>query len=103
MVGGSLRGVDNKSPSPLIMPTQMYKLLVPLLRCEVQEMRDSVVMALGRINHGAIMDLMMELVGYIKEAIDRKHERAQRKRRRDGRNNCHTKSASIAVCLSVIH
>ena len=103
MVGGSLRGVDNKSPSPLIMPTQMYKLLVPLLRCEVQEMRDSVVMALGRINHGAIMDLMIELVGYIKEAIDRKHERTARKRRRDGRNNFHTKSASIAVCLSVIH
>ena len=79
-----LRGVDNKSPSPLIMPTQMYKLLVPLLRNEVPEMRDSVVYALGRINHGAIMDLMAELVGYIKEAIERKQENVRRRRRRDG-------------------
>ena len=35
-------------------------------------MRDSVVHALGRINHTAIMDLMSELVLYIREAIDRK-------------------------------
>ena len=82
---GVLRGVDNKSPSPLIMPTQMYKLLVPLLRNEVPEMRDSVVYALGRINHGAIMDLMTELVGYIKEAIERKQENVRRRRRRDGK------------------
>ena len=61
----------------------MYKLLVPLLRCEVPDMRDSVVNALGRINHYAIMDLMSELVGYIREAIDRKQENMRRRRRRD--------------------
>ena len=38
---------------------------------------------LGRINHNAIMDMMSELVGYIREAIDRKQENMRRRRRRD--------------------
>ena len=38
--------------------------------------------ALGRINHNAIMDLMSELVNYIREAIDRKQENMRRRRRR---------------------
>ena len=66
------RAADNKSPSPMVSPTVMYKLLIPLLRCEVPDMKDSVIHALGRINHHAIMDMMSELVGYIREAIDRK-------------------------------
>ena len=66
------RASDNKSPSPMVSPTVMYKLLIPLLRCEVPDMKDSVIHALGRINHNAIMDMMSELVGYIREAIDRK-------------------------------
>ncbi len=55
------RHSDSKSPSPMVSPTVFYKLLVPLLRCEVAEMRDSVVQALGRTNHVAIMDLMQEV------------------------------------------
>ena len=42
-------------------PTAFYRVLVPLLKCEVPDMRDSVVQALGRINHMAIMDLMSEV------------------------------------------
>ena len=52
---------DSKSPLPMVSPTVFYKLLVPLLRCEVPDMRDSVVQALGRINHVAMMDLMGEV------------------------------------------
>ncbi|XP_059089513.1 protein furry-like isoform X3 [Tigriopus californicus] len=74
---------DTKSPSPMVSPTVFYKLIVPLLRCEVVDMRDSVVQALGRINHTAIMDLMSEMVVYIREAIDRKQENMRRRRRRD--------------------
>ena len=77
------RSADNKSPSPMVSPSVMYKLLVPLLRCEVPDMRDSVINALGRINHHAIMDLMSELVNNIREAIDRKQENMRRRRRRD--------------------
>ena len=45
----------------MVSPIVFYKLLVPLLRCEVVDMRDSVVLALGTINHVAIMDLMSEV------------------------------------------
>ena len=58
---GVERNSDSKSPSPMVSPTVLYKLLVPLLRCEVADMRDSVVLALGTINHVAIMDLMSEV------------------------------------------
>ena len=77
------RSIDNKSPSPMVSPTVMYKLIVPLLRCEVSDMRDTVVYALGRINPNAIMDLMQELIPMIKEAIDKKTENVRRRRRRD--------------------
>ena len=77
------RSSDNKSPSPMVSPSVMYKLLVPLLRCEVPDMKDSVIHALGRINHHAIMDLMTELVVYYREAIDRKQENKRQRRRRD--------------------
>ena len=42
------RAADNKSPSPMVSPSVMYKLLIPLLRCEVPDMKDSVVHALGK-------------------------------------------------------
>jgi hypothetical protein len=61
----------------------LYKLLVPLLRCEVADMRDSVVQALSRINSVALLDLMVELVNYVREAVDRKQENMRRRRRRD--------------------
>lgn len=57
--------------------------MVPLLRCEVQDVRDAAINALGMINHEALKDLMEELVLYIREAIDRKQENMRRRRRRD--------------------
>lgn len=38
------------SPSPVAL----YKLVVPLLRCEVVDVRDAAVNALGMINHDAL-------------------------------------------------
>lgn len=38
------------SPSPV----SLYKLVVPLLRCEVADVRDAAVNALGLINHDAL-------------------------------------------------
>ncbi|XP_055323770.1 protein furry isoform X11 [Sitodiplosis mosellana] len=67
------------SPSPVAL----YKLVVPLLRCEVVDVRDAAVNALGMINHDALKDLMDELVLYIREAVDRKQENMRRRRRRD--------------------
>ncbi|BES98592.1 furry homolog (Drosophila) [Nesidiocoris tenuis] len=66
-----------------VSPAGLYKLLIPLLRCEVHDVRDSVVFALAKVNCEALKDLMEELVGYIREAVDRKQENMRRRRRRD--------------------
>jgi len=81
----ALERQDNKSPGPMLSPPVMYKLLVPLLRCEVSDVRDSVVQACGHINHIALMDFLSEkiMLDYIKEAIDRRTESRTRRRRRD--------------------
>ncbi len=49
----------------------------------MSDVKDSVVQALGRINHTALMDLMVELLPFIRDAIDRKQENMRRRRRRD--------------------
>ena len=53
---------------------------------QVSDMRDSVVAALGNINHHSLMDLLSDktMLEYIREAVDRKPEnRARRRRTRD--------------------
>ncbi|XP_076040545.1 microtubule binding protein furry isoform X4 [Oratosquilla oratoria] len=77
------RGGDKTSPGYSVSPLCLYKLLVPLLRCDSADMRDSVTLALGKINHNALKDLMEEMLPYIRESIDRKQENMRRRRRRD--------------------
>lgn len=36
------------------LSSAFYKLIIPLLRCEVVDIRDSAVTALGLINHDAL-------------------------------------------------
>ncbi|XP_067645046.1 protein furry isoform X3 [Eurosta solidaginis] len=74
---------SDKSVMGSASPQALYKLVVPLLRCEVVDVRDAAVNALGMINHEALKDLMEELVVYIREAVDRKQENMRRRRRRD--------------------
>ncbi|XP_054276805.1 protein furry-like [Macrosteles quadrilineatus] len=72
---------DSRAANP--SPSGLYKLVVPLLRCEVADVRDAAVHALGKVNSDALKDLMEELVVYIREAVDRKQENMRRRRRRD--------------------
>uniref|UniRef100_A0A1B0EV26 Cell morphogenesis protein N-terminal domain-containing protein n=1 Tax=Lutzomyia longipalpis TaxID=7200 RepID=A0A1B0EV26_LUTLO len=74
---------DKSGSAASTSPVALYKLVVPLLRCEVTDVRDAAVNALGMINPDALKDLMDELVIYIREAIDRKQENMRRRRRRD--------------------
>ncbi|XP_024946755.1 protein furry isoform X2 [Cephus cinctus] len=74
---------DNKSPGSSANPAALYKLTVPLLRCEAVDVRDAAVQAIGKVNAEALKDLMEELVPYIREAVDRKQENMRRRRRRD--------------------
>lgn len=64
-------------------PIGLYKLVVPLIRSESEDVRDAVINALGLINHASLKDLMDVLGAYIREAIDRKQENMRRRRRRD--------------------
>lgn len=44
----------DKSSAASPSPVALYKLVVPLLRCEVADVRDAAVNALGLINHDAL-------------------------------------------------
>lgn len=48
------RGGDGKTPSGNISPAALYKLIVPLLRCETPDVRDTTVQALGKVNSDAL-------------------------------------------------
>lgn len=45
---------SDKSALGSATPQALYKLVVPLLRCEVADVRDAVVNGLGMINHDAM-------------------------------------------------
>lgn len=45
---------DNKSPGTNASPAALYKLTVPLLRCEVVDVRDAAVQAIGKVNADAL-------------------------------------------------
>ncbi|XP_026809010.1 protein furry isoform X2 [Rhopalosiphum maidis] len=75
--------IGERNDSKSVTPTALYKLIVPLLRCEVADVRDAAIYAMGTINPEALKDLMEELISFIKEAVDRKQENMRRRRRRD--------------------
>ncbi|KAK3869521.1 hypothetical protein Pcinc_025161 [Petrolisthes cinctipes] len=81
--GGGSSGGERSTPGYSVSPLCLYKLLVPLLRCDAFDMRQSVTLALGKINPCALSDLMEELFPYVRESIDRKQENMRRRRRRD--------------------
>ncbi|ESO93945.1 hypothetical protein LOTGIDRAFT_105090, partial [Lottia gigantea] len=63
--------------------TNLFHLLVPLLKCENSDMKDMVVNGLGYCNPGVFKELAEEMIHYIKEAIDKKQDNLRRRRKRD--------------------
>lgn len=45
---------DSKSPGGTASPCILYKLVVPLLKCELSDVRDVAVHAIGHINSDAL-------------------------------------------------
>ncbi|TGZ62726.1 hypothetical protein CRM22_007302 [Opisthorchis felineus] len=83
----STNSLDTKFTSPTVTretARDLVRLLVPLLRCEQPEIRDSTVGALGRISPAAFKDALEELNPLLKESVDRKQENVRRRKRRDG-------------------
>ncbi|CAH8610408.1 unnamed protein product [Heterobilharzia americana] len=74
---------------------ELVKLLVPLLRCEQPEIRDSAIGGLGRINPAAFRDVLEDLQPLLKESFDRKQENLRRRRRRDGLRSALIKILSL--------
>ena len=71
------------SPATAQHARDLFKLLVPQLKCDLSDMRESVIMALGHVNPYALRELLDELVPLVKEAIERKKGNKERIRRRD--------------------
>ena len=64
--------------------SHLFKLLVPILRCELTDLRTSVVSGLGRINPAAFRDALDELQTLMKEARElQSKENVRRKKRRE--------------------
>lgn len=61
----------------------LFRMLVPLLKCDNSEMKDYVVNALGHTNPAIIKDLLEELLPFIKEANDKKADKVKQRRKRD--------------------
>ncbi|XP_025086109.1 protein furry homolog isoform X4 [Pomacea canaliculata] len=63
--------------------TNLFRLLVPLMKCENSDMRDTVVNGLGYCNPAVFKELAEELLPFLKEAIDKKQDNLRRRRKRD--------------------
>ncbi|VDM00557.1 unnamed protein product [Schistocephalus solidus] len=61
----------------------LVKLILPLLRCEQVELRESVICGLSRIQPAAFRDVLEDLHPILKDTTERKQENVRRRRRRD--------------------
>ncbi|KAL5012719.1 hypothetical protein ScPMuIL_011270 [Solemya velum] len=63
--------------------SNLFHLLVPLIKMEMMDMRDIIVNGLGYTNPSVFRELVDELLPFLKEAIDRRQENIRRRKRRD--------------------
>ncbi|XP_067945247.1 protein furry homolog-like [Watersipora subatra] len=61
----------------------LFRMLIPLLKCEILDLRDSCITALGRCSPEALHELCDELMQTIKDVIDRKQESVRRRKKKD--------------------
>ncbi|XP_048243647.1 protein furry-like isoform X3 [Haliotis rufescens] len=79
---GSDKG-ESRQNSGNSTATNLFRLLVPLMKCENSDMRDTVVNGLGYCNPVVFKELAEELLPFLKEAIDKKQDNLRRRRKRD--------------------
>ncbi|XP_038055333.1 protein furry homolog-like isoform X2 [Patiria miniata] len=85
---GEMAHVDRSEVKGYILSTGvsagiLFKMLVPLIKCDNTDTREAVVNGLGWTSSVALKDLLDELQPFIKDAVERKTENMRRKRRRD--------------------
>ncbi|CAF1234262.1 unnamed protein product, partial [Didymodactylos carnosus] len=61
----------------------LFRVVVPLVRNELSDMREIIIRGLGRTNPEAFKDLFEDLTVYIKDAMEIKQEKVRRMKKRD--------------------
>ncbi|BFZ15206.1 hypothetical protein BsWGS_18245 [Bradybaena similaris] len=80
----SPESVSDKSPTiQACTAANLFQRLVPLMRCDSSDMRDTIVNGLGYCNPAVFKELAEELLPLLKEAIDKKQDNLRRRRKRD--------------------
>ncbi|XP_059157209.1 protein furry homolog isoform X2 [Physella acuta] len=77
---------SNSDKSPTVQActaANLFQRLVPLMRCDSSDMRDTIVNGLGYCNPVVFKELGEELLPFLKEAIDKKQDSLRRRRKRD--------------------
>ncbi|KAK6976868.1 protein furry, partial [Biomphalaria glabrata] len=83
-VASSPESTSDKSPTiQACTASNLFQRLVPLMRCDSSDLRDTIVNGLGYCNPGVFKDLAEELLPFLKEAIDKKQDNLRRRRKRD--------------------
>ena len=62
---------------------ELFKLLVPQIKSDAPDIRESVILALGHVQPYAFRELHEEMAPLLKEAVERKKGSKERIRRRD--------------------
>ncbi|XP_070197468.1 protein furry-like isoform X3 [Littorina saxatilis] len=74
---------DKSEARSSVTASNLFRLLVPQMKCENSDMRDTVVNGMGCCNPAVFKELAEELLPFLKEAIDRKQDNLRRRRKRD--------------------
>ena len=74
---------ENKCKNKALNPSQLFSQVLPLIKSETYDIRSAAVIGLSFVNELAVIDLLADLLPYIREAVDRKQENMRRKKRRD--------------------
>nr|AOV18883.1 furry [Lymnaea stagnalis] len=83
-VASSPESTSDKSPTvQACTATGLFQRLVPLMRCDSSDLRDTIVNGLGYCNPAVFKELAEELLPFLKEAIDKKQDNLRRRRKRD--------------------
>lgn len=79
--GSDTKG-DSRPPSPSMVDS-LFRFAVPLLKSDVSDIREAVIVGLGRTNPCSYREFLDELNFLLREGLDRRAESVRRKRKRD--------------------
>ncbi|KAL9973951.1 hypothetical protein ACROYT_G020474 [Oculina patagonica] len=79
--GSETKG-DSRPPSPSMVDS-LFRFAVPLLKSDCSDIREAVIVGLGRTSPCSYRELLEEIHFLLREALDRRAESVRRRRKRD--------------------